>query len=239
MAKKDLFGKFASAYVWGNVVAVLIVIAFIAMGVRIGLDFYTRHGESIVVPNIVNMQYDDAEDKLDALGLDIAVNDTGYNEKLPPDCILEQSPDPGKRVKGGYIVYVTINAASPPTLVIPDVIENGSWREVRARMVSMGFKITEPEYIPGERDWIDGIKVNGRSVKAGDRVPIDAKIMVQVGDGTRIVTAADSAFLKDEEVEYGEREVDVPDYVYEEVEVQVDAAGNEIDHSSHSDVPNP
>ena len=106
-------------------------------------------------------------------------------------------------------------------------------------MVSMGFKITEPEYIPGERDWIYGIKVNGRSVKAGDRVPIDAKIMVQVGDGTRIVTAADSAFLKDEEVEYGEREVDVPDYVYEEVEVQVDAEGNEIDHSSHSDVPNP
>ena len=40
-------------------------------------------------------------------------------------------------------------------------------------------------------------------------------------------------------MEYGEREVDVPDYVYEEVEVQVDAEGNEIDHSSHSDVPNP
>lgn len=232
MAKKGLFGKFASAYVWGNVLAVFIVIAFLAIGVRFGLDYYTHHGESIVVPDIIHMQYDDAEDKLDAIGLEIAINDTGYNEKLPPDCILDQSPAHGKRVKGGYIVYVTINAASPPTLVIPDIVENGSWREVRARLVSMGFKIAEPEYIPGERDWIYGIKVNGRAVKSGDRVPVDAKIVVRVGDGTRVVTAADSLFMKDD-VEYGEREVDVPEYVYEEVEVPVDGEGNEIE----SDMP--
>lgn len=224
-------GKFASAYVWGNLVAVCIVIVFLCIGVRFGLDFYTHHGESIAVPDIVHMQYDDAGDKLSAIGLDIAVNDTGYNEKLPPDCILEQSPAEGKRVKGGYVVYVTVNAASPPTLVIPDVIDNGSWREVRARLLSIGFKIAGPEYIPGERDWIYGITVNGRHVKAGDRVQADTKIVVQVGDGTRAVSASDSVF-SNTGVEYGEMEVEEPEYIYEEVEVPVDENGNEIQEPS-------
>jgi len=231
MAKKSFFGKFASAYVWGNLVAVLIVVAFLCIGVKFGLDFYTHNGESIVVPNITNMQYDDAEDKLNAIGLEIAVNDTGYNGKLPPDCILEQSPVEGKRVKGGYVVYVTVNAASPPTLVIPDVIDNGSWREVRTQLLSMGFKTAEPEYVPGERDWIYGIKVNGRNVKTGDRVQVDSKIIVQVGDGTRILSASDSIF-RDTGMEYDVIEVEEPEYIYEEVEVPVDENGNEIQESA-------
>lgn len=235
MAKKSSCRKFFSAYVWGNMLAVFIVVAFLCIGIKFGLDLYTRHGESIVVPDVTYMQYDNAEDKLNSLGLGIAVNDTGYNEKFPPDCILEQSPVKGKRVKGGYVVYVTVNAASPPMLVIPDVVDNGSWREVRTQLLSIGFKIAEPEYIPGERDWVYGITVNGRQVGKGDRVQSDTKIVVQVGDGTRIVSSSDSLF-KNGGIEYDEIEIEEPEYVYEEVEVPVDENGNEILPSS-GDVP--
>ena len=219
MAKKSLLQKLASAYVWGNVLAICIVIALLSIGIRFGLDYYTHHGESIVVPNVVNMQYDAAKEKLADLGLEIMVNDTGYNQKLPPDCILEQSPIDGKRVKGGYIVYVTINSAGAPTLVLPDIIDNGSWREIRSKLLSMGFRLAEPEYIPGEKDWIYGVKVGGRNIKVGDRVSVEAKLVVVVGDGTR--SASDSVNFNTSNLEF-EDYVEKPEYVYEEVEVPID-----------------
>ena len=226
---KNLFSKFASAYVWGNVVAVLIVIALLCIGVKYGLDSYTRHGESIVVPNLVHMQMSDAEDKLDSLGLQIVVSDTGYIKTLPPDCILEQSPVPGKRVKGGRVIYVTINAAGVPTLIIPDIIDNGSFREASAQLMAMGFKLGEPEYIPGERDWIYGIKVNGKAVKAGDRVPKDARLVIVVGDGTRNIS--DSLLFNNSQVQFEEVEEEEPEYEYEVIEVPIDENGNELSPS--------
>ena len=219
MAKKSLLQKLASAYVWGNLLAIVLVLVLLSIGVKLGLDYYTHHGESIVVPNIVNLQYDDAKKKRNAIGLDIMVNDTGYNQKLPPDCILGQSPVEGKRVKGGYVVFVTINSAGAPTLVLPDIIDNGSWREIRSKLLSMGFRLAEPEYIPGEKDWIYGVKVGGKRLKTGDRVSVEAKLVVVVGDGTR--SAVDSVNFETSSVEF-EDYVDEPEYIYEEVEVPID-----------------
>ena len=124
MTIKKLLKKFSSTYVWGHVVAVAIVVALLAIGVRYGLASYTRHGESIVIPNVVHMQYAAAKAKLDSLGIALVVNDTAYFKNLPPDCIIEQAPVMGKRVKPGHTIYITINSAGSPTLVIPDVIDN-------------------------------------------------------------------------------------------------------------------
>ena len=130
----------------------------------------------------------------------------------------------GKRVKPGHTIYITINSAGSPTLVIPDVIDNGSWREVQARMMSLGFKLGEPQYIPGEREWIYGITVNGRPIKTGDRVSADAKLIFQVGDGTRSATDSIRSEFSQDDFQYEEVEVEEPIYedVYEEIEVPAD-----------------
>ena len=218
--------KLASAYVWGNIIAVLIVVTILSVGVRYGMQTYTRHGESIVVPNLVNMQFDEAEDKLEELGLQIVVSDTGYIKTLPPDCILDQSPINGKRVKGGRVIYVTVNSAGSPTLVVPDIVDNGSYREASAKLAAMGFKVGEPEWIPGEKDWIYGLKVGGRSVKSGDRITTESKLVMVVGDGTRNI--ADSLMFNNPAIEYEDAPVEEPEYDYEIVEVPIDEEGEEV-----------
>ena len=223
---KKILTKLASAYVWGNIIAVIIVVTFLCVGVRYGMQLYTRHGESIVIPNIVNMQLDDAEDKLSEMGLQIVVTDTGYIKTLPPDCILDQSPISVKRMKGGRIIYVTINSAGSPTLIVPDIVDNGSYREASAKLASMGFKLGEPEWIPGEKDWIYGLKIGGKQVKAGDRISTEAKLVMVVGDGTR--SLADSLMFNNPAIEYENAPVDVPEYQYEIVEVPIDEDGEEI-----------
>lgn len=203
MTGKDFFGKFISTYLWGNIWAILIVVLLLCFGLKYGIDFYTHHGEAIVVPDLVHKPYADAEKIMDDLGLEMVVTDTNYVKTLPPDCILEQSIVPGKRVKSGHIIYVTVNAASAPTLIIPDIIDNSSLREAQLKLMSMGFRLAEPEYVPGEKDWLYGIKVNGKNVVAGQKVPQDARLVLVAGDG-----------MIDESmgIEYAE-----PEYRYERV----------------------
>ena len=170
---------------WLNLLAMACVTVALCFGVKYGIDFYTHHGEKIRVPNVRNKSFADAEKILDNAGLEIAISDTGYVRALPPDCVLEQSIVPGTVVKSGRVVYVVINASSTPTLTIPDVIDNSSYREARAKLEAMGFKVGEPQYVNGEKDWVYGIKVKDKLVGNGQKVSIDALLIIQVGDGLR------------------------------------------------------
>ncbi|MBM6992420.1 MAG: PASTA domain-containing protein [Prevotella sp.] len=187
MTLSDFFGKFKSWSLWGNLMAMAVTVLLLAVGVKLGLDIYTHHGESISIPNLLHKDIGEAQDVADHLHLEIEVVDTGYVKRLPPGCILEQSPAPGEHVKSGHVIYVTINAAHTPTLTLPDVIDNSSLREAMAKLTAMGFKLGTPEFIAGEKDWVYGILVNGKHVVYGDKVPVDAQLIIQVGNGMRDV----------------------------------------------------
>lgn len=222
MTGKNFFEKLFSTYVAGQVTAIAIVVALLCIGVKYGVAYYTHHGESFVVPNVVGMQLEEAEKKMSEAGLQLVVQDTNYVRTMPPDCVLEQSPGQGKRIKSTHIVYVTINAANPPALVMPDLADNSSYREARATLLAMGFKTVEPKYTPGEKDWVYAILVNGRRVEVGERIPADATIVIQVGDGTRL--PSDTLNNASAENEYEEVEEEVPTYEedYEIIEVPID-----------------
>ncbi len=185
MTLTEFFGKFKSWSLWGNLLAMAATVLVLAVGFKFGLDVYTHHGESIAIPKLLHKNIEDAQDIADNLDLEIEVVDTGYVKRLPPGCILEQSPAPGERVKSGHIIYVTINAAHSPTITLPDVIDNSSLREAMAKLTAMGFKLGPPQFIAGEKDWVYGILVNGKHVVYGDKVPVDAKLIIQVGNGMR------------------------------------------------------
>ena len=185
MTSSEFLSKFKSKYPWRNLLAMLVVVILLGIGVRFGIDAYTHHGESIAIPDIRHKNWADAEKILENAGLKIEVSDTGYVKTLPPDCILEQSPAPGELVKSGHVIYVTGNASSTPSLALPDVIDNSSLREAMAKLTAMGFKLGAPQFIPGEQDWVYGILVNGRHVVAGDRIPVGATLIIQVGNGQR------------------------------------------------------
>ncbi|MCI6160570.1 MAG: PASTA domain-containing protein [Prevotellaceae bacterium] len=185
MESSVFFRKIFGLNLWLNLFAMLFLVVALCFGVKYSLDLYTHHGEKISVPNIRHKSYYDAEKILESMGLKIEVSDTGYVKSLPPDCILEQSVMPGDIVKSGRTVYVTINASDTPTLTLPDIIDNSSYREARAKLVAMGLKVGEPEYVSGERDWVYGVKCKGRMVSNGQKVPVDALLIIQVGDGMR------------------------------------------------------
>ncbi len=185
MKARDFFKKVFSLKLWLNLFAMLLVVVLLCVGVKIGIAIYTHHGEEISIPDIRHKQFSDAEHLIESEGLHIVVSDTGYVRTLPADCILEQSPEAGRKVKSGRTVYVVINSSKSPTLTIPDIIDNCSYREARAKLIAMGFKVGPTEYIPGEKDWLYGLKLKGVSLQKGNRVSVDDMIIMQVGDGLR------------------------------------------------------
>ena len=170
MKAKDFFGKFCSLYLWGNLLAMALVVLALCLGVKYGLEAYTHHGEGIKVPKLVNMTYVNARLLLAEQGLELMVSDSGYNKRLPADCILAQSPGEGMEVKAGHVVYVTVNSPSSPTFAIPDIVDNSSYREAEAKLMALGFRLLPAKRVTGERDWVYGILSRGRRLNTGDHL---------------------------------------------------------------------
>lgn len=179
----DFSKKLTSPIVWGNMLAMLLVVILLCLIVWKGMDSYTHHGERIEVPDLTGVQETDACFRLNQLGLQGIVVDSAYNKAYPPGSILEQTPASGRHVKSGRVVFLTINTERTPTMTLPDLADNSSLREAQAKLTAMGFKLGNVEYVSGDRDWVYGIKSRGRNVYAGEHVPIDVPLVLQVGQG--------------------------------------------------------
>ena len=72
------------------------------------LDSYTRHGESITVPDLSGYTLEQAERKLEAKDLHYFIMDSVDMPEEMPNTIVEQDPFPGDKVKRGRKIYVTV-----------------------------------------------------------------------------------------------------------------------------------
>jgi len=179
----SFLSKIFDRYLTYHLLAMLAVVILLLVGVGVGLNVYTHHGEGIAVPDLRGVDYEKAYRQLEELGLGIVVSDSGYNKSVAANAVLAQTPDAGLKVKQGHIIYVTVNSPSSPTFAIPDIVDNSSVREAEAKLMAMGFRLTEPHLVEGEKDWVYGIVCRGRRVSNGDRVSIDYPLTLMVGKG--------------------------------------------------------
>lgn len=192
MTIKEFFSFKANKFFWLNIIAMIVVVVGVAFAALKGVDVYTRHGEAVVVPDVKGMQVAEAQKLLRNQGLHCVVSDSNYVKNKPAGIILDLSPVAGQKVKEGRIVYLTINTLDIPLRVVPDVADNSSVRQAQAKLLAAGFKLTDNQMVTGEKDWVYGIKYQGRELHTGDKAPIGATLTLMVGDG-----AADHSFETD------------------------------------------
>ena len=95
-----------------------------------------------------------------------------------------QSPAKGLNVKEGRIIYVTINSLTIPRVKIPDIVDNCSYRVAIARLQALDLRVLQPKLIDGEKDWVYGIKLDGRDLHAGDMVARESQLVLVIGNGS-------------------------------------------------------
>ena len=204
---KDFFSFKNNRFFWINIIAMILVVIVVIFGTLKWLDSYTRHGDAIEVPNVKNINVDEAEVMLNNRELSLVVIDSTYKKDLPAGTVLEQNPVPGSKIKKGRAIYVTINSDRVPLVAIPDIVDNSSLRQAEAKLKAIGFKLSEPQYISGEKDWVYGLSYRGRQLNPGDRVPREAILTLTAGNGSEAVEE-DSTQVDETGADEGEAEVD-------------------------------
>ncbi|QQR97716.1 MAG: PASTA domain-containing protein [Sphingobacteriales bacterium] len=147
------------------------------------LRWYTMHGESIKVPNIENKSFFEAKKILENNNLELFVIDSTFEPKKTPMSVLYQNPIEGADVKKGRKIYITLNAAAPPSVKIPEIIDN-SRRQAEIILTSWGINIGNIIYTPDlAKEAVLGIRYKNQDVKPGKIIPKGSTIDLILGDG--------------------------------------------------------
>ena len=179
---KDFFSFKKNRAFWLNLIAMPIVVFAIIFGVLHWLDDYTHHGQSIIVPNVKGLPFKQAEAEFNKKNLKAVVIDSNFVKGMPAGAVLEQKPSSGAKVKTGRTVYLTINTAEMPRVAIPDIIDNSSYRQAEARLRALGFKLTAPEIISGEKDWVYAVKYMEKELTNGEKIPRESVLTLVIGN---------------------------------------------------------
>ena len=184
MERKQYFDKKDLGFVGANIVLAVLVGVIIIVGLVFWLRRYTQHGIEVQVDDVRGLVVAEAEPVLAANGLRLIVVDSTYSDKVPFGTIVEQDPKPDSHAKHGRAVYVTINATTKRLIILPD-LQDMSYRHAETTLRGLGIRVdTVYEYEPSAfRDLVLDIKMNGKSVQPGDKIPVGSKVRLVVGYG--------------------------------------------------------
>ena len=177
---KETFGGFVLKNV---LIAIVIFVALVWLSL-IGVDFYTHHGESEVIPDLRGQYLEEAEVTLAKQGLYPQVIDSVYVRDKKLGTIIDQIPPAKSTVKRNRAIYLIINSRQVRRVALPDV-SDVSYRQADAMLKSVGLSVGSVEYTPSEyKDLVTDVKFHGNSVLPGTRVPEGSSLVLVVGSGS-------------------------------------------------------
>ena len=169
---------------FAQMMAAIAIIAVISYLFFHWLTYTTHHGEEITVPDLSKLSVEQAEEKLDAVDLNYVILDTvDYRPEYPKLTIVEQEPKAGAKVKEGRKIYIKINAEKFTMVAVPDLVEK-TYRQAVPTLEAVGLKEGTISYRPYlGKDMVLEMRMNGKKLKAGDKVLKSSKIDLVLGDG--------------------------------------------------------
>lgn len=164
-------------------IVLAVTVALVLSFFYIYLPATTNHGETITVPDLNGMTYDQLEQFLTSRNLRYEVTDSSFSGDYPPLAVLRQEPRAGSKVKENRKIYVWLNAENPPKVKMPRLID-GSVKNAQIVLESYQLLLGDIQYVPDLaqnavlEQWYDGKKI-----EEGTYVPKGSKIDLVVGDG--------------------------------------------------------
>ena len=148
------------------------------------LRLNTRHGDFIVVPDLIGKNIQEFESELNELDLQYIISDSGnYNPEFKINSALDQLPKANSKVKRGRKIYLTLNASDFEMVEIPKITRT-TVRQARKTIESLGFIFGEIEYIDDiARDEVISISHNGNELNEGDFLKRTSVIDFKLGNG--------------------------------------------------------
>ena len=181
---------------FAQLLAAMAIVGLLAFFFFHWITYVTKHNEEIMVPNLKRLTTEQAEEKLDELGLEYEILDTlDYKPNLPKLSVVLQEPEAGELVKGGRTVYLKINASSYKMVRIPDLVDK-TYRQAVPTLISLGLAQGNVSYAPHiGKDMVLEMRLNGKKLKPGTKVYKATKIDLVLGDGAVVFDESDADSL--------------------------------------------
>ena len=202
--------KLISANKWYDILKHIALMGFIGILLvlfffYIYMPFSTNHGETLTVPDVRGVAFEDLDKFLGERKLRYEVTeDSGFSADLPPLSVLRQLPMPNAKVKENRKIYVTLNAEKPPLVRMPKLI-GGSVKNAQLILKTYDLRLGTIDYQPDiALNYVLDQKIDGRRVLEGERIPKGSSINLVAGDGLGRVSleSPNLIFLDQESAEF-------------------------------------
>ena len=178
-----MFRFLTSKPLWINILAgfvLLIVLLLLFLG---SLDLITHHGKTMKIPSVMGQSIDQARKTLESQGFEIVIQDSIYNDTIPPLQVIKQFPDPDNLVKVNRTVYLTINRAVAPEVDMPNLLSM-TFRNAEMVLRRYGLKLGDTVFRPDfARNSVLDQEYKGESIKPGTKIQQGSEITLILGNG--------------------------------------------------------
>ena len=174
--KEALSSKLAKK---GYLLLGFVVILFILCN-SILLPLYVRSRESVVVPYVVGVKFEEAKQLLDSLGLETRKGDIRQDNEHPEGTVITQNPPDGVTVKKGRRIYLVVSSGEV-LATVPNV-KGRTLREAKFALEREGIKLGAIQYQGS--DQFPANTVIDQQIAAGTNVKRGKYISVVVSQGS-------------------------------------------------------
>lgn len=163
----------------------------IAIGLFVGLtyltfrwlEFHTKHGKEIPVPNVVNLSLKESIKILDDVGLTYEIDSTNYDPKYKSLQVLQTYPTAGSHVKSDRTIRLKVNPSTWAKVSVPNILnkyKNTAFSQLERIGLKVGDTIYEPSIQP---DAVIRMFFHGEELKPGALLPRFSEINLVIGSG--------------------------------------------------------
>ena len=178
---------FSRTFFW-NLLLALIAVTVLLLLTFYGLNWHTRQGNFIEVPDLNTMTITDAQDLLLDQDLNYEVIDSArFNPGYAPFAVIEQTPLAGELVKKNRKIYLTLNPANYNEVTLPDVIQI-TRRSAESTLRAVGLEIGEILYQDNiGKDMVLQLRYNQMPIAPDDKLPKTSRVDLVLGNGKKPV----------------------------------------------------
>jgi len=178
-----VFASLTKKPLWVNLLVAFSVVALLSLLFFGSLDFFTRHGDEIAVPSVTDKPFGVAKDELEEKGFEVVIQDSVYRDNLAPMAVVKQFPEADARVKVNRTVYLTVNRAVAPEVVMPNLV-GMSLRNAVIVLKQFSLKVGDTTYRPdfAKNSVLSQLK-GGEEIKPGTKLPMGTPISLVLGSG--------------------------------------------------------
>ncbi|QZE13525.1 PASTA domain-containing protein [Halosquirtibacter laminarini] len=168
-----------------NIIGAFVLIPLVVWITMFSIRIYTRHGESIILPDYSGQNVDVVKNA-DNVSVRILVADSIYRYGTDAGTIIEQTPRPGEKVKPGRKLFVTVAASNPKEIIMPKLV-NGSIRNAKLKLKRRGLKLGKMVMVPSPyEDLVLTQSIDGKEIEPGKKIYLGSIIDLTVGTASHL-----------------------------------------------------